>query len=61
MAMEGHAGVLEAIWRFKEDHRQRIGALEQERKRLLEQLEAQFSDALAELDDTESESFGAAE
>lgn len=50
MAIEGDAGVLEAIWRFKEDHRQQIGRLELERQERLRRYERRFYDALIELE-----------
>ncbi len=48
-AIEGDAGVLEAIWRFKEDHRDLIKNLELERKARIGRLEERFNDALLEL------------
>ena len=53
MAMEGDAGVLEAIWRFKEDHREQIKSLELERKRLLDELEVKYAEVLATLEDAD--------
>jgi hypothetical protein len=51
MAMEGDAGALEAIWRFKEDHRDQIKALELERRVSLDELELKYGDVLATLED----------
>jgi tetratricopeptide (TPR) repeat protein len=50
-AIEGEAGVLEAVWRFKEDHRDQIQSAEVERKAKLDELLWRFSDALEELSD----------
>jgi hypothetical protein len=48
-AMEGDAGVLEAIWRFKEDHREQIRTLESDRKAKLDALDTRLEDSLVEL------------
>jgi hypothetical protein len=55
MAMEGDAGVLEAIWRFKEDHREQIKAQELERKRRLEEMELKYLEELAAATDPEDD------
>ncbi len=50
MAIEGDAGVLEAIWRYKEDHREQIRRLEIERTERIRRIEQQYYDALIELE-----------
>lgn len=46
--MEGEAGVLEAVWRVKEQHLERMQALDARRRRALEQLRRDFAKVLNE-------------
>jgi hypothetical protein len=48
MVIEGEAGGLEAIWRYKEDHRESIRALEVQRRDELQELERRVAETIDE-------------